>query len=349
MSAYDYLTLIGQYDSEIENYYTFTDKVKALIIEILNEKQQNVHSVTARVKDRESFYKKIIEPSINYNELSDITDISGVRVVTYFEDEVDIVAEYIEEEFELDEDNTIDKRVVLEPDRFGYASLHLVVSLLPERSRLLEYKRFSKLKVEIQIRSILQHAWAEIEHDLGYKREKAIPSDIRRDFSRLAGHLELADKEFISIRNQLTEYTQEIPEKIGIDPQSISLDKISLTAFVESDPIISEIDTAIVNTNDIVKLDDSHKLDLGFGVELLYRVEVKTISELKNQLLENKEVLIKFSGNIIQGARAERVPIGICIWNLVLLLVSASEDLVEIHNFLDESNIGQQLSRREIS
>lgn len=83
----------------------------------------------------------------------------------------------------------------MEPDRFGYCSVHYVVEMSQKRLNLYEHQAYEGLKCEIQIRSVLQHAWAEIEHDLGYKSEIAIPKRIRRNFSRLAGLLEIADKE----------------------------------------------------------------------------------------------------------------------------------------------------------
>jgi putative GTP pyrophosphokinase len=79
------------------------------------------------------------------------------------------VAELIEREFVIDRDNTVDKRKQLDPDRFGYLSLHHIVQLGPTRSQLVEYSSFGGIKAEIQTRSILQHSWAEVEHDLGYK------------------------------------------------------------------------------------------------------------------------------------------------------------------------------------
>ena len=100
-----------------------------------------------------------------------MTDITGVRVITYFADQVDEIAKVMEGEFNIDIKNSIDKRDILDPDRFGYLSLHyVIVSLSSARCALAEYRSFSELKAEVQVRSILQHAWAEIEHDLGYIR-----------------------------------------------------------------------------------------------------------------------------------------------------------------------------------
>jgi hypothetical protein len=61
---------------------------------------------------------------------------------------------------------------------------------------LVEYSTHTGVQFEVQIRSTLQHAWAEIEHDRGYKSEVEVARAVRRRFSRLAGLLELADYEF---------------------------------------------------------------------------------------------------------------------------------------------------------
>lgn len=83
-----------------------------------------------------------------------------MRIITYFSEDVDKIASIIQSEFEVDEHNSVDKRIKLDPVRFGYLSLHYVVKLNSTRVRLSEYIIFKDLKVEIQIRSILQHAWA---------------------------------------------------------------------------------------------------------------------------------------------------------------------------------------------
>jgi putative GTP pyrophosphokinase len=104
----------------------------------------------------------------------------------------------VECEFVIDWENSVDKGELLSPDRFGYLSVHYVASLSPSRLALPEYKQYGSIKAEIQVRSILQHAWAEIERGLGY-RNQTMPGRVRRRFSMVAGLLEMADKEFRDI------------------------------------------------------------------------------------------------------------------------------------------------------
>ena len=89
--------------------------------------------------------------------------------------------------------------LLIQSDRFGYQSIHYLVRLAAARARLPEYRRFAAHTVEVQVRTILQHAWAEIEHDIQYKSSTTIPTEIRRRFIALAGMLEIGDREFQAI------------------------------------------------------------------------------------------------------------------------------------------------------
>lgn len=96
-----------------------------------------------------------------------------------------------------------DKSYVLrQEERLGYQSVHYLVMLKQNRTTLPEYRKFENLVAEIQVRTILQHAWAEIEHDIQYKSVKTIPSSIRRRFMSLAGLFEIADREFQAIQDE---------------------------------------------------------------------------------------------------------------------------------------------------
>src|SRR5258708_31765367 len=87
-------------------------------------------------------------------------------------------------------------------EKFCYQSVHYPVKLRANRTALPEYARFSGLVAEVQIRTVLQHAWAEIEHDIQYHSAEAIPAAIRRRVMSLAGILAIADREFQAIQNE---------------------------------------------------------------------------------------------------------------------------------------------------
>jgi len=144
-----------------------------------------------------------------------ITDLAGVRIIAYFPSDVDKIVPLIEKEFKVDPKHSVDKRLSSDPAIFGYASIHFVVEFRPEMLKLPEYALFDKMKCEIQVRTILQHAWAEIEHDIVYKSPGEIPfRRVRRRFACLAGLLEIADREFESLRQDEMAVRQTIQSRI---------------------------------------------------------------------------------------------------------------------------------------
>jgi putative GTP pyrophosphokinase len=325
--------ILKEFDAKSNLYSVLTRKMELLIQEILSARGIGYHSITSRTKDKGSLSRKLTKKGESYSCLADITDISGVRITTYFEDDVDHVIKILEQEFEVDIKNSVDKRNLLDPDRFGYLSTHHVVTLTANRAALPEYQRVKDLKVEIQTRSILQHAWAEIEHDLGYKSKSEVPREIRRKFSRLAGLLELADIEFTDIKNQLANYNNEVEEKIRIEPQLVELDRDSLIAFVKNNILVKEIDNAIA-TSVKSRLYQSNDLIASLIDNLLF-LKISTIASLKNALSENKELIIAFaikwfSDNDDEYEDTSEIYIGISIFYLcyVLLAKTQSKNLI---------------------
>jgi hypothetical protein len=106
--------------------------------------------------------------------------------------------------------------------RFGYASRHLLIGLDAAREGLPGYDNLTGRRAQVQIRTVLQHAWAEFEHDIRYKGtipDEHVP-DFDRRFTLAAGLLELADREFSTIRDRLREgMTEPGPESVDDDPR----------------------------------------------------------------------------------------------------------------------------------
>jgi ppGpp synthetase/RelA/SpoT-type nucleotidyltranferase len=212
-------------------YEDFADVVKNLLSQAFDANEIKVQSIESRAKRVDSFARKASIPSpedpnqpLYPNPLADITDLAGVRVITFFPRTLDLVDGVIRGEFEIVEKS--DKtQILIKEERFGYGSIHYLVRLGKNRTNLLEYKKFQNLVAEIQVRTILQHAWAEIEHDIQYKSLNTIPTTIRRRFVSLAGMLEIADREFQAIQDEDERLTREARKSV----QEGKLEQVEIT------------------------------------------------------------------------------------------------------------------------
>ncbi len=179
-----------------------------LITAILDEAGINYLSVTGRTKSVQSFAAKAVRTErgrVLYDDpLHQITDQIGVRVITYLYSDVAAVAELLADTMHVLDDRDLGQETASE-GRFGYASRHLLVALDDADNDADEYVAMHDLVASVQLRTVLQHAWAEFEHDIRYKG--SVPadqaSDLDRRFTLAAGLLELADREFSTIRDRL--------------------------------------------------------------------------------------------------------------------------------------------------
>lgn len=229
--------ILEDYKKNKKTYHAYRERIINLLNDLLSTEKIVVHQLVGRTKSLESLSKKIDDKNGKYSSINEITDIIGIRIITYLESDIDPIAELIEKEFIKDIENSIDKRK-LQADRFGYKSLHVVVGLNNDRTNLKEYKRYKSLKCEIQIRSILQHAWAEIEHDLGYKGEISVPDQYKRSFNRVSALLETADNEFDRLKSELTIYEKEVSSLIKNEPEHVDINQVSIASFINSNEIL---------------------------------------------------------------------------------------------------------------
>jgi putative GTP pyrophosphokinase len=277
-----------------KSIYISLEKItNGLISTLISNEGLLIHSLTSRSKTEKSLMGKINRPDKNYSSINDLTDIFGLRITTYFSDHVDLISNLIEREFKVDTINSIDKRKAIEPDRFGYMSLHLVVEHSDLRTNLPEYQKFKGIKFEIQIRTILQHAWAEIEHDIGYKSSEQVPINLRRKFSRLSGLLELADDEFLSIRKEIHQYKTDLPETIKSTPEAVSLDIESLESFVRESELISKIEIQFCSVFKSRLVNSDIDMLRGF-LSHLNVLGINSIQQLIDVYTERFEIIIPF-------------------------------------------------------
>ena len=117
--------ILSEYEEKKTLYLKFGVYIEDLLTELLSLNNLKIHTVNHRIKASNSLKKKILDhPEKKYHTLDMVTDLVGLRVITYFTDTVDKVKALIDEEFEVDEINSIDKRTVNNTAEFGYSSLN---------------------------------------------------------------------------------------------------------------------------------------------------------------------------------------------------------------------------------
>ena len=222
--------ILEDYRKQKENFVKLGNVVHDMLANIAKEAGLTVLAVEHRVKEEKSLAGKLERKGDGYNSFEDITDILGCRVICFLSDEVDKIGKKVEESFVVDWEKSSNKKDLLKENAFGYLSLHYICSL-PFGDKWPD--EICGKKFEIQIRTILQHAWSAIHHDIGYKSDFGVPRDINRQFARLAGLLELADDEFVRARDNMIGYTEDIRNRIKTDDaDDVVINMISLNEYV---------------------------------------------------------------------------------------------------------------------
>ena len=203
-------SILNEYRQNHHIYEQLEIKAFALLENELKQSGIMVFQLSHRLKTEQSLRGKLEKKGDKYETALDLTDLLGIRVISYFADDVDRIAEKIEELFIIDRENSVDKR-----------------------------RDLGKIRFEIQIRSVLQHAWAEINHDIGYKSSAGVPRSITRGFSRLAGLLEIADEQFAEFRDSVKNYANESAETVRNDfLEDLPVNEMTLYAFLQNDAAV---------------------------------------------------------------------------------------------------------------
>jgi ppGpp synthetase/RelA/SpoT-type nucleotidyltranferase len=189
----------------LEAFQTLIRSLLATDVQIAGAK------VEGRVKDREEClskfrlkYQTTLETAKTPYLIRDhISDLIGLRIVCFYEDDVERVKALIAEEFEVL--GVTDKTAQIEEtsDAFGYKGLHLDLRLGEGRRGLKEYAAYADYPFELQIRTVVQDSWSILDHKIKYK--KSIPNGLKRRINTLAALFELADREFRAIRDGTAE------------------------------------------------------------------------------------------------------------------------------------------------
>ena len=311
-------------------YEEFALRLYNLVQDLTKPLSAFIDKFEYRAKTAESFLEKLERKPEKYQHpFQEITDLAGVRVITFYQDSVPHVVDIIRREFVVDEIRSLDKFDDLGAEEFGYRSIHLIVSLPESRTKLEEWKRFAGLQAEIQIRSILQHAWANMSHKFEYKVTAQAPRELRRQLFRLSALLELADEEFKTLLDQTRELSQEYRDEVQRGQFNLPLNLDSLREFIHQNVEVKQWEQFGIDVGmEPFPSPEIARKYFATGLEILLltlqAANISTIAEFESlfsQFDQQKAQLQKFVSLIKeQGETVHSLPL-----EVLILLVSFSK------------------------
>jgi putative GTP pyrophosphokinase len=260
------------YSDRFEMCSAFTRLLHATVENLMRAADIQYLSVASRPKSIPSFVEKMTRKE--YGSPDEITDFAGIRVITFIESDAAAAAELLRRSFIPHPEKSLDKSDELGDSQVGYRSIHLICELGKDRVALPEYEPFKGLLFEVQIRTVLQHAWAEIDHDRGYKFSGVLPRELRRRLNLLAGQLELADKEFSRLALDVDGYSAELQRKKELGDLDIELSSASLEGYLTNLAIAHSLPP-------IKKSDPAHFAEV---IDELHRFGIDSLKDV-NQLI----------------------------------------------------------------
>ncbi|HDV0902525.1 GTP pyrophosphokinase [Vibrio antiquarius] len=295
-----------------EDYQRLGNNIVDALKSFLDDRNISYVDIYSRVKSFDSFYEKIGRKSYK-NPFDEIEDICGVRVVCYYHSDVTKINDIIASEFNVLESQN--KSELLGLNEFAYRSQHFIVSLNDNWLSAPNYRKLDGLKAEIQVRTILMHAWAEIEHKLNYKSDAQVPEQFQRKLFRISAKLEEADEQFVELKAGIDEYREQLAEQlVGHNTFDLtqSLNRDSFLTFMkycfpdqeywDSTFVDRTFDNAKENYGDFQHLDEIYSYVKNHIDDI---AEELLAQGYENDIRHNPTEIIAFGGDVVFSGAAE--------------------------------------------
>lgn len=250
------------------------------------------HSVPGRVKERDSVQNKIADRQYT-DPAIEMTDLVGLRIVSLFESDLTKADAAVRRAFEVI--TTENKIEDADDDTFGYMSVHYICSLKEEYQGH-RYRDLHSFKFEVQSRTILMDAWANVSHYLAYKGKHSIPDDKKKAFYALAGLFYVADQQFEQLLTGSVRSAANLIPAPPIPEEEQPLDRDNVGAMLDS--MFSGRDSETTGERKLAAL--------SIFVDELMAAGIDTVGELRGMLEKGKDAAITFDARLTENEKTFR-------------------------------------------
>ncbi|MBO7652637.1 MAG: hypothetical protein J6S84_08010, partial [Bacteroidales bacterium] len=309
--------ILDEYRENRQVFEKMEEIVRTQLEKCVADNNIYVNAIEARIKAEKSLAGKLELKGHKYKTLSDITDILGTRVITFYSEEVDKISALIDKIFEIDWDNSVDKRKALDLDRFGYMSLHFICRIPKSLYYDAEHPEINDFRFEIQMRTALQHVWATMYHDTGYKSGIEVPKEHLRNMNRLAGMLELADEQFSRIRKEINDYRRNVQSLVADGNfDEVPLDSDTFRSYLTMKPFKKLIDKiATINQAEV------YEDNLMRYVTTLLKMNFRTLGDLQRLIKDCSDDAYKLALHQLSSTDLDILALSVALQNLCLVYI----------------------------
>jgi ppGpp synthetase/RelA/SpoT-type nucleotidyltranferase len=260
------------------------------------------YHIQGRVKTYESFYDKIIEK--NYSHPKEMIDFAGLRVICYLVQDKAIISGLLKDNFKIEKEE--DKSLNLGVGKIGYNAIHLDALLKDDRSILPEYNFYKDLKFEIQITTVLQHTYAEIEHDLLYKSGIILPENIENSIKKTSVDLETLDERFEEIMKDIDNHIRSVNTNIEEGKLDVIIDSPYLRRYL------------LKKFGDLPGFKPQYgSVDDSFVIDQLFAMGINTLEDLEKIIPPNFKQ--RYVNARIPEPKYGIFATGLLVWFLIIL------------------------------
>jgi ppGpp synthetase/RelA/SpoT-type nucleotidyltranferase len=335
--------ILDEYREKRATYDKLLQDVKDVLADSIKSNNIYINAIEARIKAEDSLAGKLERKAGKYSSLSDLTDILGVRVITFYSDEVDKIAAMVGRLFEIDWENSIDKRKMHDIHSFGYSSLHYICRVPKALFEDPAYPELNSIRFEVQMRTALQHVWSVLDHDTGYKSGFEVPKEYLRNMNRLAGMLELADEQFCAIRTGINNYRRHVQSLVHSGKfDEVALDGDSFGNYLELRPFDSLNERiAAINQAEV------HETSLAGYLKVLLFLGFKTLGDIEKMIKENSEDAYQLAAFQLANTDLDIINSSLALVNLCAVhILKRGGGVLELTRCLDELNGVSKVNRR---
>ena len=335
--------IIEEYREKRATYEKLLQVVKSILADSIKSNNIYINALEARIKAEDSLAGKLVRKAGKYSGLSDLTDILGVRVITFYSDEVDKIAALVGSLFEIDWENSIDKRKMHDIHSFGYSSLHYICRVPKSLFDDPAFPELNDIRFEVQMRTALQHVWSVLDHDTGYKSGFEVPKEYLRNLNRLAGMLELADEQFCAIRTGINNYRRHVQSLVHSGKfDEVALDGDSFGNYLELRPF-DALNNKIASINQA----EIHETSLAVYLKVFLFLGFKTLGDIEKMIKENSEDAYQLAAFQLANTDLDIINSSLAVVTLCAVhILKRGGGVLELTRCLDEVNGVSEVNRR---